>query len=132
MRHGILLAVLLHPRGANAAGALRVVVDASDVGRHVLHSRVTVPVGPGAVTLLYPKWIPGEHGPTGPIASMVGLRVTARGRPVAWRRDPEDAYAFQLEVPAGAAELDVAFDVVPGGPSARFSADASTSAQLAL
>src|SRR5438105_3859493 len=102
MRHALLLAVLLLPSASGAAAPpLRVVVDATEAGRHILHSRVTVPVSPGAVTLAYPKWIPGEHGPTGPIASLVGLRVAARGRPVAWRRDGDDPYLFHLEAPPG-------------------------------
>src|SRR5262245_28744883 len=42
-------------------------VDATDTTRQILHATLTFPVRPGAFTLLYPKWIPGEHGPTGPI-----------------------------------------------------------------
>jgi predicted metalloprotease with PDZ domain len=129
----MLLAVLLVASPTRAAPApVRVVVDATEAARHILHTRLTLPVAPGALTLVYPRWIPGEHGPTGPIGSLVGLRMTARNRPLTWRRDPGDAYAFHLEIPAGTSELEVAFDVVPGGPSAHFSADASTTGQLAV
>src|SRR5690242_11818758 len=101
----------------------RVAVDASDATRHVLHTRLTIPAKPGSLTLTYPKWIPGEHGPTGPISSVVGLRISAAGPPLPWRRDDEDMYAFTVEVPAGASELDVRFDVVPAGAGARHTAD---------
>jgi hypothetical protein len=59
------------------------------------------------MTLLYPEWIPGEHGPTGPIANLVGLKVSAGSQTVAWKRDSVNEYAFHLDVPAGSASLDV-------------------------
>jgi predicted metalloprotease with PDZ domain len=69
----------------------------------------TIPVRPGPLTLLYPQWLPGNHAPRGPINSLAGLRITAGGRPVAWRRDPRDVYAFHVDVPAGARELRLEF-----------------------
>src|SRR6187200_151365 len=95
MRVVALLAVMAGP--ATAAPALRVAVDASEAPRHVLHTRLVIPVKPGPLDLVYPKWIPGEHGPTGPIAGMAGLRITARGQTVPWRRDSEEMYTFHLE-----------------------------------
>ncbi len=38
-----------------------------------------MPVEPGPLTLLYPKYLPGEHGPTGPIADLAGLVITVDG-----------------------------------------------------
>ena len=64
------------------------------------------------MTLLYPKWIPGTHSPTGPIASLAGLKITANGRDVAWLRDVVDPYAFHVDVPAGATALNLAFQYV--------------------
>lgn len=58
-----------------------------------------MPVGPGKMTLLYPKWIPGKHGPNGPITDVVGLKIAAAGKEVAWERDPEDMFAFDLDAP---------------------------------
>ena len=43
-------------------------VDLTDAPRKILHATETIPVQPGPLTLVYPEWIPGEHGPTGPIA----------------------------------------------------------------
>ncbi|HZK98537.1 MAG TPA: peptidase M61, partial [Caulobacteraceae bacterium] len=70
----------------------------------------TVPIaGPGPVTLLYPKWLPGSHSPTGPIDKLAGLTITAGGHKVEWRRDPVDVYAFHVEVPPGVSALDLDF-----------------------
>ena len=85
-------------------------VDATDAPRNILHARLQIPVQPGKLTLVYPKWLPGDHAPTGPITELVGLKMSAAGQPVEWHRDLVDMYAFELEVPAGASSLDVALD----------------------
>src|SRR6478609_8780186 len=69
-------------------------VDATDAPRKILHARLEMPVMAGALTLLFPKWIPGEHGPNGPIVDVTNLRFTAAGRAIAWQRDPVDMFAF--------------------------------------
>src|SRR5215469_11977030 len=74
-------------------------LDARDVTRRILHSKLHIPAQPGPLTLVYPKWIPGEHGPTGPISDMVGLEISASGAPISWRRDAEDNYAIHIDVP---------------------------------
>jgi predicted metalloprotease with PDZ domain len=91
-------------------GTLRLEIDASDTSRGIYRVTETIPVaGPGPLTLLYPQWLPGNHGPSGPIASLAGIRITGGGRPIAWRRDPAYVYAFHVEVPAGVRELRVEF-----------------------
>jgi predicted metalloprotease with PDZ domain len=87
-------------------------VDATDAPRRLFHVQMKMPATPGPLTLLYPKWIPGEHAPVGPIANLVGLKVTANGQPVPWRRDSIDMYAFHLDVPQGAVSIDIAFDYI--------------------
>ena len=47
---------------------------------NVYHAHLNIPATPGPMTLFYPKWIPGEHGPTGPINGLAGLRITANGQ----------------------------------------------------
>lgn len=107
-------------------------VDATEVARKLLHSHLTIPVVPGPLTLYYPKWIPGEHGPTGPIDSVVGMKFSVNGQAIPWRRDLVDLYAFHLEIPAGASHLEVALDfAIPVQPAA-FSTEASASAVLAM
>jgi predicted metalloprotease with PDZ domain len=97
------------PRDIPYPGTIRLDVDASDTSRGIYRVTETIPVRPGPLILLYPQWLPGNHGPSGPIASLAGLRITANGRPVEWRRDPANVYAFHLDVPAGARELRVEF-----------------------
>ena len=50
-----------------AAPPIELSVDATDVTKRLVHAKLTMPVSPGTARLAYPKWIPGEHGPTGPI-----------------------------------------------------------------
>src|SRR5271167_4546170 len=62
-------------------------VDASEAPRKIFHAQLRIPAKPGTLTLYYPKWIPGEHGPTGPITDLTGLKFAARGKSLPWRRD---------------------------------------------
>src|SRR5471030_1219984 len=79
------------PRDIPYPGVLRLAVDATDLAHAIFAVHETVPVaGAGPMTLLYPKWLPGNHSPTGPIDGLAGLIITAGGSPVAWRRDPVD------------------------------------------
>jgi Peptidase M61 N-terminal domain len=84
-------------------------VDASNAVQGVVRVHETVPVTGGALTLVYPKWIPGTHGPNGPIASLGGLTIRANGAVLPWKRDLVDLYAFHVDVPAGTNALDVSF-----------------------
>lgn len=115
---------------AFAADPIVIRVDASEAPRRILHAHLTIPVSPGDTTLLYPKWMPGEHGPTGPIVNFIGPRLSAKGQSIPWERDAVDMYAYHVVVPAGvsALEADVDFVDVAG----TFSAGASVTSQLAL
>lgn len=90
-------------------GTIAIDVDATDLAQRIFKIRQTVPVKGGALTLLFPQWLPGNHGPSGPIDKIAGLKITANGQPVAWKRDPLNVYAFNVEVPAGAQALQVEF-----------------------
>ena len=105
-------------------------VDATDAPRKILHARLQIPAHPGPLTLLYPKWIPGEHGPTGPVTDLAGLKMTALGQPVPWQRDDENMFAVHLQVPAGADMLEVKLDFLLPPGTAGFSSGASATAQL--
>ena len=119
------------PQRANQA-PITIALDATEAPRKILHARLNIPAKPGPLTLLYPKWIPGEHGPTGPITDLAGLKITADGKTLAWRRDDVDMYAFHLEVPAGANALEVALDFLLPSGTEGFSSAASSSADLAV
>src|SRR5260221_5432009 len=136
MRTGRLLALLtlaLAP-AAHAADSrpITLAVDARQATRKTFHSHEVIPASPGSLTLYYPKWIPGEHGPTGPLTGVAGLRIAAGGKTLAWRRDLVDMYAIQCEVPPGAGEVTVDFDMVTAQENAGFTSGASSSAQLAV
>jgi predicted metalloprotease with PDZ domain len=96
---------------ARAAPAARVEVDAREAPRGIEHVHLVLPVKPGKLTLLYPKWLPGEHSPDGPVAGISGLKFSSRGQTLAWQRDLDNMYAFHLNIPGGATELDVVFEV---------------------
>ena len=87
-------------------------VDAADAPRNILHSTITIPVGPGTVTLVYPKWIPGNHRPTGPIQNLMGVHFRANGKELEWQRDLVDMYAFHVQAPAGVSEIEASYDTV--------------------
>jgi hypothetical protein len=126
------LAALLAAVSASAQTPITLSVDLTDAPRRVLHSTETIPVTPGAMTLVYPKWIPGEHGPTGPIDNQAGFIITTpTGAPVKWERDLVDMYSYHINVPAGVKQLNVKMDFLATG-GANFTAGGSTSANLAL
>jgi predicted metalloprotease with PDZ domain len=90
-------------------------VDATTISRKIIAAHESFPVAsPSAhtVDLVYPKWIPGNHGPTGPIADLVNLRFSADGKNLAWVRDPVDMYRFHILVPAGTNALVADFSLV--------------------
>src|SRR3954468_22810607 len=97
---------------AGHAAAIEMTLDADlrEAPRGLLHATMNIPVQPGAVTLLYPKWIPGEHGPTGPIRDLSGIKISASGRALTWRRDLENMYALHVEVPAAVTSIEVSAD----------------------
>ena len=115
-----------------AAKPITLEVDLNDAPRRILHATEIMPASAGPMTLVYPEWIPGEHGPTGPIDNLAGLIITAGGQRVKWERDKVDMFAFHINVPAGATELDIKLDFLATAEPTGFSAGASTSANLAL
>jgi len=114
------------------AQSMKLLVDLSDAPRNIYHSQITIPVKPGPLTLVYPKWIPGNHRPSGPIANVTGVKMEAGGRALDWQRDPVDMYAFHVEVPAGANELRVSLDTITDDGSAGASGPAATTNVLDL
>ena len=90
-------------------GTIHLAVDATDVARHIFRVKETIPVQSGALTLLYPKWVPGAHRPAGRIELLAGLSIKANGAPLTWVRDVIDVYAFHLDVPPGVTSIDLEF-----------------------
>ncbi|GAB2583635.1 M61 family metallopeptidase [Dyella jejuensis] len=102
------------PQDTPYPGTIAIHVDASDTSQGIFRVHETIPVRPGALTLLYPQWIPGDHSPTGPIAMLAGLKLSANGKPLKWKRDEYNVYAFHLDVPAGVSTIDAAFQYLSG------------------
>jgi predicted metalloprotease with PDZ domain len=97
------------PQDMPYPGTVAIHVDASDTAQGIFRVHETVPVQAGTLTLLYPQWIPGDHSPSGPVAMLAGLKVSAGGKPLKWTRDKYDVYAFHLDVPAGVSSVDLDF-----------------------
>ena len=109
---------LMAGRAAVAAETISLTVDATKTQRKILHAHLVMPVKAGPLTLYYPKWIPGEHGPDGPIANLSGLKFEGNGKTIPWQRDLLDAFTFHLEIPDGVSKLDANYDYLePDGYS---------------
>ncbi len=126
------LAAMLVCVPLSAQGPIPIRIDATDAARRLFHVKMTMPVKSGPTTLLYPEWIPGEHGPTGPILNMVGLVITGGGKTIPWRRDDVNMFAYHVDVPAGVSSLDIAFDFISPSESSGFSSGASATTELAV
>ncbi len=95
---------------AESLPVIRLAVDATDVDRAVLSASETIAVTPGVTARLrFPKWLPGAHGPIGPVSRLAGLTFTAAGKVIPWRRDPLDGYTFLIDVPPGVDQLNARF-----------------------
>jgi predicted metalloprotease with PDZ domain len=112
------------------AGPIRLSVDASQAAQKILHSHEQIPVQPGPLVLYYPQWIPGEHMPDGPIINVAGMKFTAAGKTIPWRRDLLDMFALHLDLPAGTNSLEADFDFLLSAPISGFSSGASATAYL--
>ena len=107
-------------------------VNAKDVFKRLLHSKEIIQVKPGPLTLVYPQWIPGEHGPTGPVVDMAGLIISANGKTIHWRRDLIDMYAIHCQIPENSDQLEVSFDFILPPERGGFSEGTSSTAKLLM
>jgi predicted metalloprotease with PDZ domain len=96
-------------KGVAYPGVMQLHVDATDLDHRIFRVQQTVPVVPGPLTLQYPRFLPGTHGPYGEIERLAGLQIQAQGQRIAWQRDTVDPYRFHVQVPAGVPELSVSF-----------------------
>ncbi|MHB8178389.1 MAG: M61 family metallopeptidase [Vulcanimicrobiaceae bacterium] len=112
---------------STANNPMTVFLDARLAPRGIMVTHMRIPVRPGPFTLVYPKWIPGEHGPTGPLNDLALLRISAKGKVLPWRRDKINMYAFHVNVPQGVSRLHVRFHVLLNAPG-----DTMADANLAI
>jgi predicted metalloprotease with PDZ domain len=92
-------------------GVIGLNIDATDVTRGVYRVTETIPVAEGtrALTLLFPLWLPGNHGPRGSVVELAAITFEANGQKLAWKRDPIEVNAFHLSLPAGTREVTARF-----------------------
>ncbi len=95
---------------AQPAQTIQLTVDATQAPRMIVRTHMVLPVKPGPLTIYYPKWIPGEHAPDGPVSNLTGLKFVANGETLPWKRDLLDVFTFHVNVPAGVDRLDISFD----------------------
>ncbi len=94
-------------------GTILLNVDATNTEQGIFRVKETIPVAKaGPMALLFPKWLPGAHSPRGEIEKLAGLVIKANGRVIPWTRDMVDVFAFHIDVPQGARNLDVEFQFI--------------------
>jgi predicted metalloprotease with PDZ domain len=135
-------AILIHRVGSVAlamcvavpalAADFTVNVDARDTARGLLHVTQSFPAHAGALALSYPRWIPGEHGPTGPNVDVAGLVIKANGQTLPWTRDGVDMNTVRVNVPTGAKDVSVAFDFLLDNGTDGFTSAACSTPNLLL
>jgi predicted metalloprotease with PDZ domain len=117
---------------AQSDQAISLTVDASQAPLKIIRAHIVMPVKAGPLTLYYPKWIPGEHAPDGPIANLTGLKFSADGKTIPWDRDLLDVFTFHVDVPTGAEHLDISFDYLEPAGSGAYTAGASATDKLVV
>ena len=111
---------------------IQISLDATNAPRKIFHATLSIPAAPGKLTLYYPKWIPGEHGPTGPVQELAGLKFKASGKELAWRRDLLDGWTFHVEVPQGATAVEAELDYLAPAAQGMYTAGASATEKMAV
>jgi predicted metalloprotease with PDZ domain len=131
---GVLCFLLLPLSGwAATPPTVTLFVDATSAPRKIFHARLKIPASAGDLTLYYPKWIPGEHAPDGPVIDLTGLKFTAGGQTLKWRRDLLDGFTIHVEVPSGQSEVDAELDFLsPATFEGGFSAGSSATDKMAV
>jgi len=115
------------------APTITISVDATHAPRKIFHASLKIPASAGDLTLYYPKWIPGEHAPDGPVVDLAGLFFRAGGHDLKWRRDTLDGFTIHIDVPSGVNEVDAELDFLsPATFEGGFSAGSSATDKLAV
>jgi predicted metalloprotease with PDZ domain len=129
----VFVIMLTVPAGCATSPTVTIAVDATAAPRKIFHASLKIPASPGDLTLYYPKWIPGEHAPDGPVIDLAGLKFGAGGKILKWRRDLVDGFTIHVEVPAGITEISAELDFLsPAIFEGGFSAGSSATDKLAV
>src|ERR1044072_1638793 len=125
-------AALLLAAPARAAVDFTVSVDARETARGILHVKQSFPAHAGPMAFSYPRWIPGEHGPTAPNVDVARLAIQPGGETLEWTRDPVDMHAVRVTAPAGAKDVSMAFDFLLDNTTNGFTSAACSTPNLLL
>ena len=129
----VCVAVVSIPAWCATPPTVTIAVDATKAPRKIFHASLNIPASSGDLTLYYPKWIPGEHAPDGPVVDLAGLKFSAAGKPLKWRRDLLDGFTLHVDVPAGANEISAELDFLsPAIFEGGFSSGSSATDKLAI
>jgi len=129
----ICVAVLAVSAWAATGPTITLSVDATHAPRKIFYATLTIPAKAGELTLYYPKWIPGEHAPDGPVIDLAGLKFTANGQTLKWRRDTLDGFTLFVDVPQGVNEISAQLDFLsPATYEEGFSAGSSATDKLTV
>jgi predicted metalloprotease with PDZ domain len=113
--------------------AIKISVDATHASsQKILRADLQIPASPGPLTLFYSKWLPADHSPDGPIANLAGLKFSANGKTLSWRRDLDDMYAIHLDVPPGSTSVSAHLDFLLSAPGPAIDFAASSSSKLMI
>jgi predicted metalloprotease with PDZ domain len=115
-----------------AAEPIKLNADLTEAPRRLFKATLKIPAKPGSLTLHYPKWIQGEHQPTGPIIDLSGLKISAVGKPIAWKRDDVEFCDFHCNVPEGVNSVDVSLEYLVPGDKGGYGAGPASTAKLAI
>jgi predicted metalloprotease with PDZ domain len=130
---GVFCAAILSTSALAATPTVTIAVDATTAPRKIFHASLKIPASAGDFVLYYPKWIPGEHAPDGPVIDLAGLKFSAGGTTLKWRRDLLDGFTLHIEVPAGVTEINAELDFLsPAVFEGGFSAGSSATDKLAV
>jgi predicted metalloprotease with PDZ domain len=131
----LLIVVVVMLNGVAAASdapppPISISVDATQVSQRILHAKLVFPIHPGPLTLYYPKWMPADHSPDGPVWNLAGLKFFAGERQLPWQQDDVDMYAFHLVVPEGVSSVEASLDFLISAPGPTIDFSASGAANL--
>ena len=97
---------------SSAPPVMTLVVDETQAARQIAFVHEEIQVRPGALTLAYPLWIPGEHAPTGPVRELAVLRIRSGETALPWKRDPDEISTIHVQIPANTERISVDFDTL--------------------
>jgi predicted metalloprotease with PDZ domain len=105
-----------------AMDEMQIEIDARDLTRRLLSAEVSIPVSASEtdrrIPLWYPKWVPGSHGPGGPIANLAGFRVKDEaGNNLTWERSGGEVFRFEVNVPKNVNRIRVWLRYITNQPT---------------